>query len=708
VDVNAPWAAAVTHLAARILGADTASHIAVEAAERIDHSLRGYRYACEDGELRVSATDAVSASVGLRAYLRDECGVDVQWATLLPLCIELVDAAPTAGTARVAEQYALNFCTYGYTTAHWGWAEWEREIDWMALHGVTMPLALVGHEAVLFEAWVSMGLTADQALAFLGDPIYLPWQFMGCIEGERAVMTEAWLERRLELGRRILSRCRDLGMRPVAPAFTGHVPATWADGGSRSRDWQGNTTWFLDPADERFTAVAETVARIQRRLLGEISHFAADPFIEMPPTDRDGDFPAEVGRAIFAGIGRVAERPVWVLQAWPFSYQREYWTRDRVRAFLSARDDDQLLVLDLWAEEDPVWPHHDAYGGKPWLWCGLLNFGGRSDAVADLRGAHAELERALAAAHPPRGIGLSMESSRHNTVFFELVCDLAWGPVTDLGTWIGEFGVRRYGRADDRVRNIWRSLLGTVYDAGEVRIFPEDFHGILTRRPDAPEFSRPADLRTLAATMRWFDPEGLLGAWRGLEQLLAEEPDLIAGPLGVDLVEVIQAASVRVVDELAARVLEATTDRDASVGALLDFLSALDGLLAVRPESRLESAERAAADDATDGVEADDLVRAQRRILSTWNPSPGTALDDYAARIWSGLVGGYYRERLAAWARSLDGDPELLAAELDAIENAFVRDGASAATAVTDIVTASADLRARAEATLTTLIGEQP
>ncbi len=28
---------------------------------------------------------------------------------------------------------------------YWDWERWEKEIDWMAVHGINMPLALVGY-----------------------------------------------------------------------------------------------------------------------------------------------------------------------------------------------------------------------------------------------------------------------------------------------------------------------------------------------------------------------------------------------------------------------------------------------------------------------------------------------------------------------------------------------------------------------------------
>jgi len=32
--------------------------------------------------------------------------------------------------------------------AWWDWTRWEKEIDWMALQGVNLPLAFTGQEAI--------------------------------------------------------------------------------------------------------------------------------------------------------------------------------------------------------------------------------------------------------------------------------------------------------------------------------------------------------------------------------------------------------------------------------------------------------------------------------------------------------------------------------------------------------------------------------
>src|SRR5688572_14581063 len=83
------------------------------------------RFAVEavDGTLHVAATDAVAAAVGIRRYLADACGVAITWGSSFPGLTALPEAGRLHGEARVDDFYNLNFCTFSYSTAYWGWAE---------------------------------------------------------------------------------------------------------------------------------------------------------------------------------------------------------------------------------------------------------------------------------------------------------------------------------------------------------------------------------------------------------------------------------------------------------------------------------------------------------------------------------------------------------------------------------------------------------
>lgn len=688
------WHETLRGLAQRVLGAEV-------TFTQLDGDGRRYSYESRHGELSVAATDGVSAAVGLHHYLRNVCGLSVGWDTQLPLPLKsLPDCSVAWGEARVSEFYYLNFCTFSYTMPYWDWTEWEREIDWMALHGITMPLALTGHEAVLRTAYSRLGLSDDVIRHFLGGPGYLPFQYMGCLDGFAGPLPSDWISAHQELGSKILERERAFGMTPVLPAFTGHIPRSLGRGRVMSRDWQGFETCVLDAADPLYAEVGAEITRAQIELFGTDHLYAADPFIEMIPVDADPSYPGTVAAATLAGLRAADPDAVWLMQAWPFSYQRDFWTDDRVVAFLDAIPDDRLIVADLWAERDPQWERFEAFAGKTWLWCALLNFGGRTDPVADLRAIPPAVDAALSAPHPPDGLGLTMEATHNNPAFFELVADQAWTHVTSVESWLDSFVAQRYGPTDQLplLRAAWSGLLATVYAARDVRVFPSAFHGVLTSKPSY-SWDLPAVRSEIDAAL-WYDPAILADAWDQLITAAAGDAELAAGPLGHDLMEVAIAFMTRVADRYYLDLLTESVDRGsvdpARVTRFLDVFTDLDRLLATHPDFSLSHWESKALHWATPSIgltqesEPGDravLLDNARRILTSWGPITDPHLDDYAARHWSGLVGTYYRARWSTWAdhltdaltnandarASLDSPAEAdLNSRLEALTNTFL------------------------------------
>ena len=68
----------------------------------------------------------------------------------------------------------MNVCTFGYSYVHWEWDRWEREIDWMALNRVNMPLAFNGYiswfllissqEYLFYQVYRELGLSEEGIL----------------------------------------------------------------------------------------------------------------------------------------------------------------------------------------------------------------------------------------------------------------------------------------------------------------------------------------------------------------------------------------------------------------------------------------------------------------------------------------------------------------------------------------------------------------
>ena len=187
-------------------------------------------YSIEDinGKILICGNNANSLAVALNYYLNNYCNASVSWYAEVP--VVMPETMPKVGskitsTARVDRRFFLNYCTYGYTMPYWDWKQWERIIDWMALNGINMPLAITGQEAVWFNVLQQLGMTPDEIRSYFVGPTYLPWHRMANIDRWNGPLPQEWLDKQVELQKKILERERQLNMRPVLPAFAGHVPA---------------------------------------------------------------------------------------------------------------------------------------------------------------------------------------------------------------------------------------------------------------------------------------------------------------------------------------------------------------------------------------------------------------------------------------------------------------------------------------------------
>lgn len=107
------------------------------------------RYSIETykGKILIKGNTVNSMAVGLNAYLKNFCNTRVSWYASDPVDMPSVLPLPEdkiQASARCSNRFFLNYCTFGYTMPYWKWSDWERLIDWMALNGVNMPLAITG------------------------------------------------------------------------------------------------------------------------------------------------------------------------------------------------------------------------------------------------------------------------------------------------------------------------------------------------------------------------------------------------------------------------------------------------------------------------------------------------------------------------------------------------------------------------------------
>ena len=164
---------AAAALARRIMG-DKASAVVFE---QIESQTDTYELEQYGKKVKIRGNNANSMAVGLNRYIQQYCLANVSWYDYNPVQLPAVmPAVPekVTASAELPERFFLNYCTFGYTMPWWKWEQWERFIDWMALNGVNMPLAITGQEAVWQKVWRKYGLTDDQIRSYFTGPAHLP------------------------------------------------------------------------------------------------------------------------------------------------------------------------------------------------------------------------------------------------------------------------------------------------------------------------------------------------------------------------------------------------------------------------------------------------------------------------------------------------------------------------------------------------------
>ncbi len=644
-----------THALLRRVIGDHAEAVDLELFDPAPGEGDTFEVAAASGRVSIRATSGVAAASALRHYLVHACQTYLTWDDTT---LSLPQPLPAMDWVRLATpwewRYYLNFCTFTYSALYWDWQRWEREIDWMALHGINLPLCLVGQELVWLRALRAFGVSDERARAHIGGPAFFPWMAMGCVHDHGAPVTDGWLSDRAELAHRILDRQKSLGMTPVLPGFPGYLPAELAGPDSAPVDWIGFDNHALDPKDPLFREFGLRLLGEQQREFGSGHYHAVDPFIEGVPSDGASTAVAEVARAVADTLREHDENAVWVLQGWPFTYRADFWTADRVEAFLDAIPAEQLLVLDLWAEHSPTAERTEGFAGRSWLWCMLHSFGGRPGMHGDMHAVASEPARL--AAEPGggrlRGVGAATECLDRDPMLYELFADVAWhGEVRSIEHWLDGYARRRYGRDEAGLRQAWRILAAEVYtdtaDPGPavsvVASRPRVDHDLEPWRPlnqTAPRSGAVDQL--LRAWDLLVDSASRSGANRGMRRDLVDVGDMVLTRL-----------ATRYYEEAVAAYQRGDADGlDRAGAALLETIADVDLLASTVPDYRLDTWLAGARAWAHSDSERDALERDARTLLTCW-VAPEHPLEDYAGRHWSGLVAGYYLLRWRLWLFTL-------------------------------------------------------
>ena len=603
-----------------------------------------------DGKIIIRGNNANSIAVGLNHYLKYFCHTSVSWYVDNP--IELPEALPAVPnkitkSARCENRFFLNYCTFGYTMPWWQWRDWERLIDWMALNGVTMPLAITGQEAVWYRVWTKLGLSDTQIREYFTGPAHLPWHRMANIDYWQGALPHSWLDHQLELQKKIVTRERELNMTPVLPAFSGHVPAAIHDqypeakinklgywGGFKDR----YRSHFLDPLDPLFQTIQKEFLTEQTKLFGTDHIYGTDPFNEVKPPSWEPDYLARVGKTIYESMHAVDPDARWLQMTWVFYFDRKHWTNERIKSMVRSVPQDRMILLDYYCENKEVWKMTDQFFGQPYIWCYLGNFGGNTMMTGNLATVEERIENTFKnGGDKVWGIGSTLEALDVNPVMYEYVFEKAWTTsATNTKSWINRYADSRCGAPDPSFREAWDVLREHIYiEAARLG------QGTLTNA--RPTLSKHGNWTTNSRI--GYDNKKLLQVWKLMLQTQKTDRDAYR----YDLLNVSRQCLGNHFTTLRDQFSNAYETQNLaqakqSAAAMIALLEDLDTLLATRRDWMFGTWQKEARAMAKDKEEEAYYERNARTVLSTWGER-GQSLNDYANRTWSGMLKGYYSKR---------------------------------------------------------------
>ncbi|MBR1593964.1 MAG: alpha-N-acetylglucosaminidase [Alloprevotella sp.] len=623
---------------------------------------------CDGQRVHVEGTDYVAVATGINWYLQHYAGVDISWNAptgrlpeTLPTCEREVH------TASVPWRYYLNFCTHSYSMAFWGWERWQQEIDWMALHGVNMPLAIVGMESVWRDVLeTGYGYTNLEAVnEFVCGAAYYGWFFMNNLTAWGGPQPASWYEQREALARSIFQRMTDFGMQPVVPGYVGMVPKNFLARAAKDKTaaWKSSDivdggTWcsFTRPAFVNNTSCLEEFAAAYyaafERLYGDVcrTHFyAIDPFHE-------GGVPSGVTsaqssvRSMWTALQAYDKDAVWVCQHWqdnPTTIVTHTIPRGR------------LIILDLHGDnqgDTSCSGQHTTSAGEnhDWVWGQVSNFGGNV-------GLFGRMDRLIECFYKARdnaatnklvGIGALPEGIENNTMLYDLLYALPW-TTEDLTreAWLKEYVFLRYGatagtETHDALLTAWRKLGEGVYNCPNNRQQGTTESAFL-QRPAL----KPTTVSSWANSTWYWDMTELRTALYAMLSVSDELKD--NENYRYDLVDLMRQALADMGKQTLDSITSASgTQRDAIAGRFLQLILDQDRLLGTRQEFRLGRWTEMARALGTTADEKTLYEKNARMLLTTWGDRAqceSGGLHDYANREWQGLLSSYYYPRWKAF-----------------------------------------------------------
>ena len=600
-----------------------------------DENTSFYEICADKGKILLTGDSTISLAMAYYRYLKEYCNVNLSWCGNFKMT---VDEAPLPDktireTFEFDKRAYFNHRAFSYDAWLWDWERWEREIDFMAINGVTLPLSLDGSEAVWYYTLRDFKYTEDEALQFISGPAFWSWQLTDNLDSYLALTDVDYIEKRLELGKKIIQRQLELGMTPVLSGFYGHAPRISLSMLKKVRvrrnpSWRNfSLTYQIEPTDPYFQKFGKAFLEKQLRLLGAGHYYTCDPLYDNFTFPRGETYYKSLAKSISKLFESFDREAVLIMQG------------DTVnKEFVNSFSKDTLLILDL---DGQGHKKHDNYWGYDFVLGCRNNKGGHSSLHGDISAlAACPYSEVKSTSENLVGSGFFPESFGQNPLYFDLALEmLAKHEAIDLDEWLKKYALRRYGSRENCLFEALFALKETCYS--HLNDEPET-GSIICARPstDLPHASigDSSDLR--------YDNRKLLEAL----EILLEAKKTVKEGYSFDVRDLTRQVLSNYARDLYFEAMEAYQGKQAqrfelAINAFLRLTEDMDALMQTDPNQCLFSLLKKAREAGLTDKDKQNFEINVLTQLTVFGPINDPIMYDEAWREWGCLLGTYYMLR---------------------------------------------------------------
>lgn len=406
-----------------------------------NNGLDCYEIFARDKDIVIKGNNNIAKAMGYYRYLQEYCNVlltngdfDISYIKKAPLPAEKITY-----TVPQKIRMAMTYERFAGEAGAWGFDRWEKEIDFMAMIGVNTPLAITGSDGVLYKMLIEFRIKQEDALAFISGSSFWSRQLTGNLFGYLPLNSAEYFDRKIEIGRRVTQREKELDMSPVHQGYISTVPFSFRKKYTKA-DLIKLPVWnrfppsmTLSSADDIYIDIFnKTFLKKQQELLGEVHNYIFDPLVDV-------DF-----KGYTSHVEKICEKFSSLLKDFDSS---AVWFMHSSSAKSYDKKIDNLIVIDETASD---YKNHNGFGGNNFI-VGLKgNLYGRTVICGDMNAAAKNpYKNASAAYQNALGTGLFFDSDLENPLFYSLAAEaLTAGDSIDIASFIEKYSINCYATKD--------------------------------------------------------------------------------------------------------------------------------------------------------------------------------------------------------------------------------------------------------------------